>query len=444
MYRSFWFFPLLRLSALTLVSLLIGGFFGLTFGLIAACLGLLFFLAMQLKYLAKLRLWLKAPRQEEIPEGWGAWGDVFAELYRAHRRESKSRDRLAAALDRFVQGASALPDGIVLIDEENKIEWCNAMAERHLAIESKRDRGFLITNLVRQPDFVEYLRNEINPEPLIFRAPHQSTQVLSIQLIPFTDDNKILISRDITQIERAETIRRDFIANISHELRTPMTVIHGFLEHLVNDEARQGAGKFAHLMFEQSQRILRLIDDLLTLSRLEAQDHVHNEETIDMPTLVGGLLVEAKSLSAGRHTLSSTAAPQHLLGNREELRSALTNLVTNAIRYTPEGGKIELIWEVDNSEGRFSVQDNGIGIPVEHIPRLTERFYRVDQGRSRETGGTGLGLAIVKHVLMRHQALLEIQSIPGEGSRFTAIFPEQRIMAAERNEASVTISSSAI
>ena len=254
---------------------------------------------------------------------------------------------------------------------------------------------------------------------------------LAIQLVPFGEDLKLLISRDITRFEQVETMRRDFIANVSHELRTPLTVVGGFLESLEDytELSEEDRAHFFQLMRDQTLRMQRLVEDLLTLSRLESAANPLQEEPVRIPQLLQQLQAEAQSLSQGRHQINlEVSSESGLFGSESELRSALGNLISNAVRYTPQGGEISVRWTVENDEGRFSVKDSGIGIEAQHIPRLTERFYRIDRSRSRETGGTGLGLSIVKHVLTRHQARLEINSAVGQGSTFCVIFPASRLV----------------
>ena len=436
--NSFWRTPLLRLGAVALVALVAGIALGAAVGWSIAAVGFLALVFLQLRYLDHLRRWLHAPNAEEIPEGWGAWGDVFGELYKAHRREERSRQRLAAALDRFVKASEALPDAVVILDAENRIDWCNASTTRQFGIAVPRDRGQAIANLIRYPEFGNYLAHGAPDTPVTIRTtgqPPRSPLVLSIQIIPFGEDEKLMLSRDITALERAETIRTDFIANVSHELRTPLTVVNGFLEHLTEGTLDPAASRRPlELMREQSIRMARLVEDLLTLSQLEVENPVARVEDVNVPALVSALIDEGKALSRGRHSLLAEVATAHLSGNVEELRAAFSNLLSNAIRYTPEGGRIVVRWESGGDDARFSVTDTGIGIAPEHIPRLTERFYRVDRGRSRETGGTGLGLAIVKHVLMRHDARIEITSTPGQGSTFTCFFPSARVIANPLNK----------
>jgi two-component system phosphate regulon sensor histidine kinase PhoR len=285
-------------------------------------------------------------------------------------------------------------------------------------------------NLVRQPDFVAYMGAGRFEEALVMRLQRGAALVLSVSVIPYGHDQKLLLSRDITQAEKLETMRRDFVANVSHELKTPITVVSGFLETIADgtvrlDETR--GRQVMEIMQHQSERMRRLIEDLLTLSSLESTLAPTSETPLDMGVLLQSLYEEARALSGARHAVTLEITPGTLEGNEQELRSAFGNLISNAIRYTPQGGSVRLAWQERAGQGVFSVEDSGIGIEPRHIPRLTERFYRVDSSRSSETGGTGLGLAIVKHVLSRHQAALEIDSEPGRGSRFSAVFPARRV-----------------
>lgn len=424
---SFWVPPLLRILGVAIVGLLIGLSNGSVAGFAATSIGFLMLVLLQLRYLRQLQTWLRNPRPEDIPDGWGAWGDVFSELYKADRREKKSRAQLAQALDRFVQAAQAMPEAVILLDARDRIVWANTMAERQFGVDARKDRGQLVTNLIRYPGFAEYLALEARTEPLRLRTMAPQPLQLSVRVSRFSEDEKLVLSTDVTALERSDTIRRDFIANVSHELRTPLTVINGYLEHLTEGSlAEPRLARPLGLMRDQSARMTRLVEDLLTLSRLEADDNLPRAEDVDVPHLVNEILEEGRSLSAGRHTIVAEIGDGHLVGAPDELRSAFSNLVSNAIRYTPEGGRITLRWSSDARGARFAVEDTGIGVDADHIPRLTERFYRVDRSRSRETGGTGLGLAIVKHVLMRHDATLDVQSRVGEGSTFACVFPPER------------------
>jgi two-component system phosphate regulon sensor histidine kinase PhoR len=333
---------------------------------------------------------------------------------------------------RYAQAGRALPDGVIVLDAENRIEWCNHRAELAFGIDGKADIGQPITFLVRNPEFVEYIAGADYSKPIQLRTSRGAGLTLSVQIIPYDERQKLLIARDITQAERLETMRQDFVANVSHELRTPLTVLVGFLEtvrelRLDPDRARNYMG----MMADQAGRMQHIIDDLLTLSTLESAPEP-GEGCISIRRLLDRLCADAEALSGGRHRISLDAQGDFdLLGAESEVAGALSNLVTNAIRYTPADGEIRLRWRASEEGASFSVEDNGIGIEPEHVPRLTERFYRVDRSRSRDSGGTGLGLAIVKHALLRHQASLDIESEPGKGSRFTARFPARRVVAAQ-------------
>lgn len=393
-------------------------------------IGILLRLFMHLRNLDALDRWLADPETQDVPDGSGLWEDVFSQLNKLTRQQRKEREQHAAALQQMEQATSALPEGVVILDEADRIEWCNPLAESHFGLDGERDIGQQITYLARQPEFVQYLALHNFADPLKLREMRHEGMVLSVKLIAYGSNKRLLISRDITQFERVETMRRDFVANVSHELRTPLTVVNGFVEtlqdmpNLENDMARRAL----QLMGEQTGRMESLVDDLLTLSRLENAQNVVQEEKVDVTELMRTLLGEGQSLSKGQHQFRLEIASQaQLRGSISELRSAFGNLVTNAVRYTPSGGEVVLCWkETTDGHLRFSVRDSGIGIAPQHIPRLTERFYRVDRSRSRETGGTGLGLAIVKHIAIRHQAQLEIVSEESKGSTFSIVFPAKR------------------
>ena len=386
-------------------------------------------MGFHLHQLAKLDYWLADADVRGVPDGAGLWEEVFARLNRMVRLYRKEREQHTAALQQMEQATSALPEGVAILDEADHIEWCNPLVEQHFGLDSARDIGQQITYLARQPELVQYLAMHDFSEPLVLRGARQDGPTLSIKLIPYSGNKKLLISRDITRFERIETMRRDFVANVSHELRTPLTVVNGFVETLLemssldNDTARRAL----FLMGEQTQRMERLVNDLLTLSKLDNALNALQEEVVEVLTLLGALHHEGQSLSGGRHSVRlELGSDCNLLGNTAELHGAFGNLINNAIRYTPHGGEIVLRWQEQEGQPVFSVQDSGIGIAPQHIPRLTERFYRVDHSRSRETGGTGLGLAIVKHVANRHQARLEITSEESKGSIFNIVFPAAR------------------
>jgi len=297
----------------------------------------------------------------------------------------------------FSRAAEASPDGLVFLDAEDRIAWRNRVAEQHLGLHGERDAGLPVANLIRLPGFADFLARARAGESLAYRPQERKGKAYSVEAIRFGTDRKLLISTDVSHIERAENMRRDFVANVSHELRTPLTVISGYIEHMHDDAAPDPAEwkRQMEMVNDQAGRMLRLVDDLLTLSRLEDDTQPPGEEEFDVRDLIYDISAEGRRLSGGRHSITCEVAPTLLKGSREELRSAFSNLVSNAVRYTPEGGRIVLHWALREGKGVFSVEDSGIGIPEEHIPRLTERFYRVDRGRSRASGGTGLGLAIV-------------------------------------------------
>ena len=397
-------------------------------------LGMALRLVSHLRNLAAFVYWVSDPDNRGVPEGSGLWEEAFSRLNKLTKRRRKDRELHAAALHQMEQATSALPEGVVILGEADRIEWCNPQAEYHFGLDSERDIGQQITYLARQPEFVQYLAKNNFAEPLVLRDTRNHGLVFSIKLIAYGSGKRLLISRDITHFERIETMRRDFVANVSHELRTPLTVVNGFVEtmqdmpNLENDMARRAL----QLMGDQTTRMESLVDDLLTLSRLENEQNVLQEEPVKVRELMQSLLAEGRALSNDEHHFKiEIESEAGISGNTNELHSAFGNLVTNAIRYTPPGGDVVLRWsEQPDGHTVFSVKDSGIGIAPQHISRLTERFYRVDRSRSRETGGTGLGLAIVKHIAMRHQAQLNIASEEGKGSTFSIIFPAKRRLGA--------------
>ena len=402
-----------------------------------AC-GLLALLGYQLRNLQRLVEWTHEPVGTPVPRAIGIWSPAFADLARRTRLAYDLRERLSAALERFREASQAMPDGVMYLSESDRIEWINGKAEQHFDLDHNRDVGVPVTHLVRQPEFVRYLASGSIAEPLLMQSARRPGLSLLVQVVPFGDDQRMIVSRDISQLEKLENMRRDFIANVSHELRTPLTVVSGFLETLIDglddDLPREEAIRYLRLAHEQSMRMQCLIEDLLTLAALETDAPAAAEEEIGVGELVREVFEETRMLSAGRHqvdlAIEDAAQGDIVLGSRKELHSAFANLASNAVRYTPSGGTLALSWCRADHGGEFAVQDNGIGIEAGHIPRLTERFYRVDRGRSRETGGTGLGLAIVKHILSRHQAELRVDSAPGKGSRFGAVFPAARVRRA--------------
>jgi len=412
--------------ALGLAAAAVGFFWHWAAAAVLLALGVAFHTAQ----LAAFLRWLRQPSLDTLPAGSGLWEEALAALHHHLKGRNQEQARLADALERFRAAGRALPDGVVILDREYHIEWANPTAERHFSIDARRDFGQPLTNFVRHPDFVSFMEKADFREPVTLRSP-RSDAVLQLRLIEFGEERKLLNSRDITAQERLETMRRDFVANVSHELKTPVTVLSGFVETL-GDPSIEMTGeqrkRYLALMNEQARRMQRLIEDLLTLSALESSPAPDDETPIAVLPFVEQLAEEARALSSNRHKVVARVEGNcRLTGNAKELHSAFSNLVSNAVRYTPEGGVVTLFWRLEGARGVFGVEDTGIGVEPRHIPRLTERFYRVDQGRSRDTGGTGLGLAIVKHVLTRHQASLEVESDLGKGSVFRAVFPAQRI-----------------
>ena len=430
---GFWWRPLGVLASVLLVALMLwaGSGWVAALGFVVGIQAFVMLRRLWQEY--RLSRWLENPDEVEPPDATGTWGDIFYRLQKLQRRQHASRSELTNALERFKHAAQAVPDSMIILNRNEQIEWCNPASRKYMGLDCERDRGQFIRYLMRQAYFLDFLDAADYSRRLVCKSPINREITLSLQLVPFGESQKLLLARDITDLERVDAMRRDFIANVSHELRTPLTVVGGFVETLADapDLPASETRHYFDLMLDHTRRMQHLLDDLLTLSRLESEDHNLKDELVNVPEMARALKSEAESLSRGRHRISlkldSTA---WLKGSLQEIRSALGNLVSNAVRYTPEGGEITLAWRERGGEGVFSVADTGEGISAEHIPRLTERFYRVDRSRSREPGGTGLGLAIVKHVLTRHGARLDIQSTPGKGSTFSAIFPASRVQAA--------------
>jgi two-component system phosphate regulon sensor histidine kinase PhoR len=438
--NTVWLRTALYAAALGVVVLFVGLAGGRNWALGTLAAGLAVLLVHHVANLGALAKWLREPLRADVPMGTGQWEDVFTALYRFVRGTLQHQHRLTAQLARFRSAAQAMPDAVIVLDAEDHISWCNTTAERYFGLDVQKDAGQPILNLVRQPDFADYMKRGEYAEPFVLRLARDEALVLSVRIVAYGQDEKLLLSRDVTQAEKLETMRRDFVANVSHELKTPLTVVSGFLETIAdgNVKLEEPRGQqVLGLMRNQSDRMLRLIDDLLTLSALESTTMPARETAIDVQALLRAVHEGARALSGGRHAIVLDPGPTATLwGDEREVRSAIVNLVSNAVRYTPKDGRITLAWSERDGEGWMSVEDSGIGIETRHIPRITERFYRVDTSRSRETGGTGLGLAIVKHVLTHHQARLEVASEPGKGSRFSAVFPARRVKwVAERTVA---------
>jgi two-component system phosphate regulon sensor histidine kinase PhoR len=429
--KTVWLRTAILLAALGAVALIVGVAVRPAWGAGVLAAGALALALHHVGNFAALADWLRQPLRSAVPIGSGQWEGAFTALHRMVRGALQQQHRLTAQLVRFRSAAQAMPDAVIVLDRDDRISWCNTTAERYYGLDAQKDTGQPILNLVRQPDFAEYIRRGEYAEPFVLRITRGDELVLSVRIVPYGQEEKLLLARDVTQAEKLETMRRDFVANVSHELKTPLTVVSGFLETIADgtvklDEPR--GQQVVGLMRNQSDRMLRLIDDLLTLSTLESTTAPAREAAIDVQALLRTVHEEARALSGGRHAIVLEAGPPATLwGDEREVRSAIANLVSNAVRYTPKDGRIAIEWANRDGEGWVTIADTGIGIESRHVPRITERFYRVDTSRSRETGGTGLGLAIVKHVLTHHQARLDVQSEPGTGSRFSAVFPARRV-----------------
>ncbi|MEO7887817.1 MAG: phosphate regulon sensor histidine kinase PhoR [Polaromonas sp.] len=419
---------------------------GLTFGLgIGLAVGALVWLLIDSLHAARLLNWLRAEQNNDTPAVTagtapslpGVWGEVADRTRRLLKNRDQQLRESQARLDEFLAAMQASPSGVVLLDAQGRIEWCNQMATQHFGFDAQRDVLQHIANLVRAPAFNAYMAaGDYSQDVVIpgsFSTPARPVK-LSVHVHSYGKNRKLLLSRDITAVELAEAMRRDFVANVSHEIRTPLTVLSGFIETLQTLPIKEPErARYLALMAQQSQRMQTLVSDLLTLSRLEGSPFPGANDWMTLSALLAQCEQEARALSLviapQGHRLEFDLGPvSEIAGVQTELYSAMSNLVTNAVRYTPEGGVVRVSWKLlEDGRGEFKVRDSGPGIAAEHLPRLTERFYRIDRSRSRETGGTGLGLAIVKHVAQRHGAELNIQSEPGQGSCFSIIFPAARV-----------------
>jgi two-component system, OmpR family, phosphate regulon sensor histidine kinase PhoR len=417
-----------RLALAVLATGVVGAIIGRVWMALAALFAALLIYTFAKLY--RLHGWLLSRRPQPPPERYGLWYELHALLRRRHRHERGRQRRLLDLLRAFRDAAEAMPDALVYLSAEQRILWFNSAATRLVGLRHPRDIGVGVTHLLRSPRVVNWLAAGA-AEPLFdVPAPDDDRRRLGFRLIRYGNaGQQLLIVRDISQLMHLEQVRRDFVANVSHELRTPLTVLHGYLDLLEPDDAPELAPMLAE-MRAQSVRMTQIVEDLLTLSRLEASERLADER-VRMDAMLRTLRREAEGLSQGAHTIAIEATiDADLLGSTKELHSAFSNLVSNAIRYTPAGGRVTVRWREGADGGvALDVVDTGQGIPAQHLPRITERFYRVSTSRSRESGGTGLGLSIVKHVLNLHQAKLEIESEVGRGSRFTCVFEPVRILA---------------
>ncbi len=387
---------------------------------------------------AKLLAWLQDPNRR-APVDDALWQEFNLKLSRLRRQHAAAVAQLEAEIGRFEAAGQAIPDGVVALDADLRIRWVNRLGARHFGLDAEGDRGNLLTHLMRDPQFAAYMKHGDFSEPLLLHPAHQSGLALQVFVVDFGDAQRLIVSRDVSDREQVDRMRRDFVANVSHELRTPITVVSGFVETLSElhpAEASSALPDVLPLLQRQMDRMQGLVADLLTLARLENTPEPPPMTPVDMSGLLAGMVAEARAVNGGMHPIDAElAADLQLCGTAEELRSIASNLLNNALRYSPPGSRVRVSWQgALDARGQpvavLAVRDEGPGIAAEHLPRLTERFYRVDSGRSRETGGTGLGLAIVKHALTRHGGHLEIDSRIGRGSEFRAVFPPDRLRAA--------------
>ncbi len=427
-FSEYWRLFLLVFSA-GIVGLVIDQ---LLFGIL---IGVSIYLVRHLKYIRKLHKWLSNTKSsQEPPEGSGIWFGIFSKIYALQKRNKSQKIKLASALTRFQEAASAMPDAMVILTQEGKIEWFNQAAKFLLGLKSPQDIDQHIINLIRFPAFKKYLDDQQRDEEgLEIISPYNERLILQLRMVPYGRGKALLVARDVTRVSQLEQVRRHFVANISHELRTPLTVLTGYMETLLaNDESNQNDWhQPVQQMYSQTNRMQGIVKDLLLLTRLENYNQEVEGTTVNVTELIEMLLEEARML--GHNKKQALTADYDtslkLKGKREDLQSAFSNLVSNAVRYTPENGKIHIKWFQDEAGAHFVVEDSGMGVSKMDIPRLTERFFRVDEARSRETGGTGLGLAIVKHVLNSHNGNLSIKSSLGKGSAFSCNFPLDRIVS---------------
>ncbi len=403
-----------------------------------AWLGSLLWVLRQLWLAHRLELWFRRGAQGDPPRLSGLWREISDRIRRVLRQLDRQVQEQTQTLERYLSAIQASPNGVTLLDREGRIEWCNSAASQHLGLDAQRDQGQHVVHLVREPAFARFFHQASHTGEVLMdgRSPSISQlRKISVQLYPYGEGQQLLLTRDITALTQADQMRRDFVANVSHEIRTPLTVLAGFVETLQSlplDEAQRQ--DYLALMAVQAGRMQTLVQDLLTLSQLEGSPPPGAAEQVPLPGLMDQVQSDARALSALQgqsgqpvHVLVFAPCPDWVVqGSRTELLSALSNLVSNAVRYTPPGGRIEVGWRAQGDELVFAVRDTGPGIAPEHLPRLSERFYRVDRSRSRETGGTGLGLAITKHVAQRHGGALRIESQLGAGSTFMLVLPASR------------------
>ncbi|GJL83169.1 MAG: phosphate regulon sensor protein PhoR [marine bacterium B5-7] len=400
-------------------------------GAIPVAVGLATYISWLFFQLYRFRNWIAHPKREPAPYRVGIWDPLTSETTEIRNRGKSRKKRLRNILGGFQESTHALPDATVVLDENWMVEWANSVASQLLGIGKNREQALGIHDYIDDLVFHAYIEGGDYTRPLQIPAPVDYSISLEIRVVPYGKGKHLIQARDITRLNQLENVRRDFVANASHELRTPLTVVHGYMETILDADDDDDLEQWKPILtqvYRQSTRLKGIVEDLLTLSRLETRDRSEGQEIVNIAQMIERIVDGADSVSGdpGHDISAEVTATLGLNANASEIESAFSNLVYNAVRYTPENGRINLHWWLSGDEPCFSVMDTGVGIEAHHIPRLTERFYRVDVGRSRDKGGTGLGLAIVKHVLIRHGARLKIDSEPGHGSTFTCIFPKDR------------------
>ena len=426
---SSWIQEFWRIALLVAVAWVVGSVFDQV--ILFLLFALLAYTFRNLFNLQRLANWLGDPNTEEIPIRFGVWGDIYSRIARVARRQAQREKRLSALLQEYTSSTSALPDAAVALDVDGRIRWFNDAASRLLGFQAAKDIGQPLLNLLRAPEMVSFFRKQERGASLQITAPGNTQRQIEVRMTPYGEGQNLFLAQDITERLQHERMRKDFVANVSHELRTPLTVISGFIENLqAEEQADPRLERPLELMSQQAERMRRIVEDLLLLARLESESAPRQSTEVNVKHLLETIADEGRALRDNTPVIEcEIESTRKLLGDETQLRSAITNLMVNAVNHTPAEGRVTLSWQDDGEDSRLTVTDTGEGIAPEHLSRLTERFYRVDTGRSRELGGTGLGLAIVKHILSRHDADLQIESRLGAGSRFQCVFPASRLTA---------------
>ena len=418
------------ISLIFLLSIVVSKLFGFDIAVIFFIISLIIYLISHIFWLNELSKWLDKPRASEIPDGKGIWQDIFSKIYKNYRFDTKSKKDLTTAMEQFVQAADALLDGVVSLNDSNEIIWCNKRAQLMFGIHPKKDLNKPIHHIFRNSEFKKYLDGENYETPLQIDTENYINHI-EVKIIPFGRYQKLLTARDISAMLKNELVRKEFVSNFTHELKTPLTVITGFIETL--DQPKNSLSKDTKeiftLMSDQANRMKDLINDLLLLSNIEASLNKNRSEKISVKRLFENIKVSTTKINKKKQKIKFEIDNElNIYGSKSEIQSAFTNLISNAVRYTPEKGNILITWHLINNLPIMEVTDSGVGIPKNKINRITERFYRVDEDRSRSSGGTGLGLSIVKNIMLQHQGQLEISSELNNGSTFKLIFPKDRII----------------